>query len=296
MAVSHDNSLHEDIAQHYAAATIDGVADAVASATLSAFQDDAGSDRVDLERLAERLGVIDISYDDLPCDAMLSPVDEDRYSIKINMNSARRRARFSLAHELAHILIHCAVPDTKSIAHRSLFLQPGNRAEETLCDQIAAALLMPRQSFSCAVVGQQLTVGLIHELARRFDVSIAACSRRLAELSRVDFAVALVRKQSDTASPQIARVLSDFRRDRLGRIHAMSWNSYGAVAIAIERGISVCDWDWLRQANIRRKLFVSTAVPVYSDGRGVMAILSRRNEQMFRFMSQGMQMTPGGRR
>ncbi len=90
-----------------------------------------------LDAVACKLGVSRIIEQRLPFEGGLFQLPDGELVIKLNSGSSFVRKRFTLAHEIAHLLLN-TVP-----AHRS-----GNRTDEDLertCDSIAAELLMPTE-------------------------------------------------------------------------------------------------------------------------------------------------------
>jgi hypothetical protein len=102
------------------------------------------------------------------------------WHIILNGSEAPVRQRFSLAHELKHIIdnpfVHVLYPAT-------LGLTPHDRAEQT-CDYFAACLLMPKVWLRRAWATDR--VQSLPRLARRFAVSQTAMRVRLLQLGLVD--------------------------------------------------------------------------------------------------------------
>lgn len=131
---------------------------------------------VDLHVLASALGVTQIRE--------MSMVEDGRTiwhgavpTIELREDRPLARKRFTLAHEIAHVLIEAK----QTVAHRSLGLSHDDT--ETLCDQVAAALLMPRSWISQYSRRSSFNLSLLRLIAHRADVSLAAAAVRLAEVS-----------------------------------------------------------------------------------------------------------------
>lgn len=116
-------------------------------------------------------------------------VENDRGAIGYNSSHARVRQRFTVAHEIAHYLLHL-----KKNLRSQLFIDPfvifrrddnsgtGNDREEVQANQFGAAILMP----STLVLKEIKKHGLdlddedaLALLARRFRVSTVAMTYRL---------------------------------------------------------------------------------------------------------------------
>lgn len=100
--------------------------------------------------------------------------------ILINRDEAKVRQRFSIAHELKHILDDEA---TLHLNRRGLLTVGQNWLTERICDYFAACLLMPRLWVKRAwVSGHQDVV----ELSKLFDVSLDAMRIRLFQLGLLE--------------------------------------------------------------------------------------------------------------
>ena len=144
-----------------------------------------------LLEVGHRLGVTKVVQRSLPTDengildGMLIPVDGG-YVIAVNQDVAESRQRYSLAHEIGH-LIEIKDPDsTRSSAGTGpRFKGLGsheNRQEERRCEAIAAELLMPFETFTRKVREAGLSLASVPFLARVFETSITSTAIRLLEL------------------------------------------------------------------------------------------------------------------
>jgi hypothetical protein len=105
--------------------------------SLEVFVHTRRSGEESLDALARKLGVTRIIEQRLPFEGGLFQLADGEMVIKLNSESSFVRRRFTLAHEIAHLLLN-TVP-----AHRG-----ANRTDEDLertCDLIAAELLMPAE-------------------------------------------------------------------------------------------------------------------------------------------------------
>jgi Zn-dependent peptidase ImmA (M78 family) len=116
----------------------------------------------------------------------------NRRIIGLNTQTSRRRQRFTVAHELGHLLLHegkIIVDQAVLRVHlRSHVSSMGTDLEEIEANTFAATLLMPEEIVFDYVVklvegDGEITRGtLIAELARLFDVSAEAMGYRLINL------------------------------------------------------------------------------------------------------------------
>lgn len=119
-------------------------------------------------------------------DAMLVPLPEG-YSVVIDERASYSRRNFSLAHELAHIM----VLETQSFVEdlpgafkfrSSVSATDRWKAEERLCDAIAAELLMPERTFTVEAARFGSSLENLPRLANQFGASLTAAAIRYWEL------------------------------------------------------------------------------------------------------------------
>ena len=97
------------------------------------------------------------------------------YAIYINGNHIETRRRFTLAHELAHFILHKdSIGD--GIADDALYRSGLSNAQEAMANKLAADILMPWK-----LVNEKIKEGIdtIEDLAKQFNVSISAMAIRL---------------------------------------------------------------------------------------------------------------------
>ena len=119
-------------------------------------------------------------------DAMLVPLPEG-HSIVIDERAPETRRDYSLAHELAHIMLLEMGPSAEGLQkapryRSSVSANDKWKAEERLCDAIAAELLMPEKMFASEVSKLGRSLGHLRRLARLFGTSLTATAIRYWEL------------------------------------------------------------------------------------------------------------------
>src|SRR6266436_4607539 len=128
-----------------------------------------------LRLIANNLGVSDIIPEDLPFDGGIFE-DDGQMIIKVNALSPIVRQRFTLAHELGHLIFMRRFSmDAKCVEDPQL---------EGACDRLAVELLMPR--YETAEYIERLGAPSPENLrvvARRFGVSLHVAARRLEYLN-----------------------------------------------------------------------------------------------------------------
>lgn len=128
---------------------------------------------IDVVRLAQALGVDSITVTDLIEDGRVSHGPSGTH-IFVSEHINRARRRFTLAHELGHILL--SEPGEPLMAERSL---PVRSDEERLCDEIAAAILMPSSWLRSCFAEQPRSLASARLLANAAITSLSASVVRL---------------------------------------------------------------------------------------------------------------------
>ena len=114
---------------------------------------------------------------------LLPTVTGYKITLKAAVQSSRlTRQRFSFAHELGHLLlmnIGYSRPVEGKARHRMARVR---NEEEIICDQIAAEILMPRNSFVQDADRMGWDLRSLRPLARLYETSIPATARRMIDL------------------------------------------------------------------------------------------------------------------
>jgi hypothetical protein len=106
-----------------------------------------------------------------------------RWEISVPSDISATRQRFSIAHEIGHILLFDVVAEQPALV-RELRTPAVHDYVEGLCDKAAARILMPAAAFSRSIdeFGGRANHELIDRLMERFWVSAEAAVRRIVEL------------------------------------------------------------------------------------------------------------------
>jgi hypothetical protein len=124
----------------------------------------------DLATLGRKIDVHEIGYESFPGSGELHRL-KSGYRIVCSTDQPRSRQRFTVAHELAHVIL----------ARTGKNAPRGGHSTERLCDMLATECLMPTAIFE-SELPQELTLRAISVLADRFETSLTATALRCAEL------------------------------------------------------------------------------------------------------------------
>lgn len=147
---------------------------------------------IPVEQVARRLGA-QVTYE--PFEGDISGMlfrDQDRAVIGVNSRHAATRQRFTVAHEIGHLVMHKGQPVFIDRFVRLNMRDGQSTPDERQANAFAAELLMPRR-----MVSEEVTRALLKQrnlappdlastLAQRFRVSPAAMQYRLINLGVLD--------------------------------------------------------------------------------------------------------------
>lgn len=113
--------------------------------------------------------------------------ESGEYVIRVNRNEARERQRFTIAHELAHFLLHKDLIDSSKdgITDNVLYRSGASEQVEFEANKLAADIVMPSCTVEHILKSEYkglITETTIENLASRFGVSKAAMEIRLKSL------------------------------------------------------------------------------------------------------------------
>ncbi len=152
---------------------------------------------VDLVRIARHLGIRRIRELDIRLDGQLVELGDGGYEVILSRNSPHTRQRFTLAHEIGHLL--AASPGDESMSC-------GDAATEDLCNRVAAELLIPGR-FIADAAAAEMDVAAFRRLATRFQCSLEATAWRILNVGQATGALLIWRTRDDgklelSASPR----------------------------------------------------------------------------------------------
>lgn len=136
---------------------------------------------IDIENLIRKMN-IRLVVSELPKGMLgASKVEGLKKLIVVSSNLYNEeQKRFTLAHELGHILIHrginCFYENDLKIIHTT-------KEKENEADRFAVELLMPRKSIEDEIEDEDINFDLIKRISKKYKTSLTATAIRIAELS-----------------------------------------------------------------------------------------------------------------
>ena len=140
--------------------------------------------KVELHRFLDDYKVDRVEMRDIKPDAMTIERPDQGLTLFLKSSQPRVRHRFSVAHELAHLLL-TPVLGTR-VVHRRRFAKndPFGDQVEYLCNEMAAAILMPASHVDQLMSDSGYSARCVPKVARIFDTSFEAASRRFVHLNK----------------------------------------------------------------------------------------------------------------
>ena len=231
--------------------------------------------KTELRRFASDLGVDRVELQDIDGDALIVERANGQFTLFLNRGHHKLRHRFSVAHELAHLLL------TPSIGRRSVHRRrftpeqdPEGRRIESLCNAMASAILMPRERVNPIVERAGYSAASVPMIAHAFQASFEAAARRYVGITRDPCAAVFWRPiklgrvenlQKPVANEALASCWLEFKPSAPGeRIFAERAMETDEMVVSKE---SVLLWRG-RGNNIRSSFFTDTKVESFRRSRG----------------------------
>ena len=116
-------------------------------------------------------------------DALMVARPDGRYTMFLNKNQPRVRHRFSVAHEIAHLLLSSSIGEPSTHRRFTPEQDPHGKRVEMLCNNMASAILMPSERVLPIMNSTKPSARCVPTIVKRFDVSFEAAARRFVNLS-----------------------------------------------------------------------------------------------------------------
>lgn len=131
--------------------------------------------------LADALGLkVVVATLPINISGLIQPEDDGRFVIKVNRFESKERQRFTIAHEIAHYLIHREKIDA-GVVDSVLYRSKLSSRTEAEANRLAADIVMPRRAVVAAVQGKggNRSDRVVQDLANAFGVSKQAMAIRV---------------------------------------------------------------------------------------------------------------------
>ena len=104
----------------------------------------------------------------------------DRHLINVNGNDTPERQRFTVLHELGHIVLELPSRHGETVTAEALYSYAKRPREEVLCDTFAAECLLPHEFLRRDIIGATAGFSFIDEMAEKYKASLACTASRIA--------------------------------------------------------------------------------------------------------------------
>ena len=106
---------------------------------------------------------------------------QGRHFIIVNGSHSEERQRFTVLHEIGHIVLELPSNHHGATVKTGALLRYARRPEEEMhCDVFAAECLLPHVPFAAEVVAADISLEAVKSLARRFGASLTTTGSRFA--------------------------------------------------------------------------------------------------------------------
>jgi len=196
---------------------------------------------IPIERIAQNEGA-NVQYTQILCEGTLSRTEEG-YVIRVNRNSPPHRRRFTIAHELGHIVfarLNLKVANTRQCSPESF---SNGREEERFCDRFAASLLIPDNAITEFTEWKEISIQRLIRKAHELKVSIKSLIWRVVEQAPYEGGALWFRMMAKPTDPKDVKLRLEWgvfpknKRMYLPRYDAVPKNSpiYQALTCPGER-------------------------------------------------------------
>ena len=148
------------------------------------FLRDAGNPSVpvDVEHLAAAADAkIKVAYDLADDESGQTTRFNDKHIIIINGTHREERQRFTVLHEIAHIVLGLPSQHHGSTLKTEVLLRYARRPEEeVLCDVFAAECLLPYHPFASQAAGTDISLDAVKSFAQEYKASLTTTGSRFA--------------------------------------------------------------------------------------------------------------------
>ena len=199
------------------------IAHALSKARSLLEQCDVRSIPVDLVRLAKHVGIRNVAELDTRLDGQLLELESGGYEVVLSKSAPATRKRFTLAHEIAHLLLF---PREAAHDHR--------RETEELCNRVASELLIPTHFLTKLFpAGNAITIESLLKVPGLFRCSLEAAGWKILNSGLVSGALMIWKIESSGAGGFLELIAVPH-----------TWGSQRML----DHGLRVHPGDWLWEA------------------------------------------------
>ena len=137
---------------------------------------------VDIRRLAVAANAtVRVAHDLADDESGQTTSYKGKHFIIVNGNHSQERQRFTVLHEIGHIVLELPSNHHGAMVKTGKLLRYARRPEEEmLCDVFAAECLLPHEPFAAEVVASDISLEAVKSLARQFGASLTTTGSRFA--------------------------------------------------------------------------------------------------------------------
>lgn len=130
---------------------------------------------ISLNNLTKYLNIKTVLNNSLENDALLF-IKNENYTIEFNNSKNWRRQRFTIAHEIFHVILFDLFSDTVDFNNVDL------KTIEYICNMGASEILVPNAEIKKDILNKKITLDLIEKLVEKYMVSYSVIFRKINQL------------------------------------------------------------------------------------------------------------------
>ena len=226
-----------------------------------------GNVPVPFAALFKTMGVRKVRPTAMLLEGALRPAGESQFDILVREDRHVKRQRFTIAHELGHLLFYRFAANSKAAQQKAAATAP--QEEERLCNVAAEELLMPEWFVQQAFSASDDALTCVRTVARDCQVSLEAAVIRCSSLIKEEGAVQLWRKDTGWR-------LALARKTGRARVQLNSYVEYDGEGHFINIAARADTWrrdGWLRSIRPSAVIHSSTrSLTVGSSERPVILV------------------------
>ncbi len=200
---------------------------------------------VDLVSAAKYLGIDQvIEVQTTSFDGLLSVTKSGTYIVNIRSDQSPTRKRFTLAHEVGHLVLNRSLRADENIPRTERLVctatSAEEKAEERLCDIVATELIMPCGAFLKVMEETGVCASTVPIIAKHFGVSLQAACRRILALLSYDIGMGVWTKNSEDG-----RLIPQWYFTRKGSVRPEYVIEAGKPGSSSFSDRTVRGWQWI---------------------------------------------------
>jgi len=229
---------------------------------------------VPVQSLFRWAGIRKLRQEDMVLEGALQRCESGGFDVIVRADRPATRRRFSIAHELGHIIFYKHAPRAKQARERARQCAP--EEEERLCNVAAEEFLMPDWYMTKLAGGMTMAPAhMAAQVVRTCEVSMVAAAIRTARYSRRSGEVQLWRRDGADRRWKLSVACRTGRqRETLDHFRTEAWGDQPVPPAELPLSVT----GWIYSAKTRTRILARTTV-VQASARGDAVFVSHEPQR-----------------